>query len=172
MIGIFRSSCDSPLRWMPKDLTHDQSILVQVMVWCCQATSHYLNQCWPRSLPPYGVTRPQWVNTTKPTFYVSCNFFFSILNALGLLFFFRKHKNKIAFSDISGYSEGARHRQTSSEQQGSQYPIINTIVADHLAPCGARVSAANSTDSVLHEYFHCWWPGNVRRQGNSSLVST
>ena len=24
--------------------------------------SHCLNQCWPRSLMPYGVTRPQWVN--------------------------------------------------------------------------------------------------------------
>ena len=27
-----------------------------------QATSHYLNECWPRFLPPYGVTRPQWIN--------------------------------------------------------------------------------------------------------------
>ena len=32
------------------------------MAWCHQATSHYLSQCWPRSLSPYGVTRPQWVN--------------------------------------------------------------------------------------------------------------
>ena len=31
------------------------------MPWCCQATSHYLSQCWSRSLSPYGVTRPQWV---------------------------------------------------------------------------------------------------------------
>ena len=29
----------------------------------CQATSHYLSQCWPRSLSPYGVTRPQWVKS-------------------------------------------------------------------------------------------------------------
>ena len=35
-----------------------QSTLVQVMAWCRQATSHYLSQCWPRSLSPYGVTRP------------------------------------------------------------------------------------------------------------------
>ena len=35
------------------------------MGWCRQATSHYLNQCWPRSLPPYVVTRPQWVNTNE-----------------------------------------------------------------------------------------------------------
>ena len=26
-----------------------------------EATSHYLNQCWPRSPTPYGVTKPQWV---------------------------------------------------------------------------------------------------------------
>ena len=32
------------------------------MAWCRQATSHCLNQCWPRSSTPYGVTRPQWVN--------------------------------------------------------------------------------------------------------------
>ena len=32
------------------------------MAWCHQATSHYLSQCWPRSLSPYGFTRPQWVN--------------------------------------------------------------------------------------------------------------
>ena len=50
------------LRWIPLDLTDDMSTLVQVMAWCRQATSHYLSQCWPRSLPPYGVTRPQWVN--------------------------------------------------------------------------------------------------------------
>ena len=37
------------------------STLVQVMAWCRQATSHYLSQCWPRSLSPYGVTGPQWV---------------------------------------------------------------------------------------------------------------
>ena len=35
---------------------------VQVMAWCCQATSHYLSQCWPSSMSPYVVTRPQRVN--------------------------------------------------------------------------------------------------------------
>ena len=55
-------SCEIALIWMSLDFTDDQSTLVQVMAWCCQATIHYLSQCWPRSLPPYGVTRPQWVN--------------------------------------------------------------------------------------------------------------
>ena len=34
----------------------DKSTLVQVMAWCCQATSHYLSQCWPRSMWPCGIT--------------------------------------------------------------------------------------------------------------------
>ena len=48
---------------MLQNLSDDKSTLVQVMAWCHQATSHYLNQCWPRSPTPYGITRPQWVNT-------------------------------------------------------------------------------------------------------------
>ena len=55
-------SCELALRWMSLHLTDDKSILVQVMAWCHQATSHYLSQCWPRSLSPYGVTRSQCVN--------------------------------------------------------------------------------------------------------------
>ena len=64
LIGIFKSSYDNVLRWMPQDLTDDRSTLVQVMAWCRQATSHYLNQCWPISPTPYGVTRPQCVKKT------------------------------------------------------------------------------------------------------------
>ena len=56
-------SCEVALRWMSLDLTDDKSTLVQVMAWCRQATCHYLSQCYPRALSPYGVTRPQWVNT-------------------------------------------------------------------------------------------------------------
>ena len=55
--------CEIDLIWMSLNFTDDESTLVQVMAWCHQATSHYLSQCWPRSLSPYGVTRPQWVNT-------------------------------------------------------------------------------------------------------------
>ena len=63
LIGFFISSNDNAQRWMPWDITDDKSALVQVMAWCRQAPSHYLSQCWPSSLSPYGVTRPQWVNS-------------------------------------------------------------------------------------------------------------
>ena len=55
-------SYEIALRWMPLDLTDDKSTLVQVMAWFRQAPSHYLNQCWPRSMSPNGITRPQWVD--------------------------------------------------------------------------------------------------------------
>ena len=38
------------LTWLSLDLTDDKSTLIQVMAWCSQETSHYLNS--------YGVTRP------------------------------------------------------------------------------------------------------------------
>ena len=38
-----------------------KSTLVQVMASCHQATSHYLKQCWLRSILPYNITGPQWI---------------------------------------------------------------------------------------------------------------
>ena len=55
-------SYELALRWMSLNLKDDKSTLVQVMAWCRKATNHYLHQCWPRSMSPYDVTRPQWVN--------------------------------------------------------------------------------------------------------------
>ena len=62
-INILSISYEIVFRWMPQGLT-DKSTLVQIMAWCRQATSHYLNQYWPRSMSSYGVTRPQNVNHT------------------------------------------------------------------------------------------------------------
>ena len=60
--------CEITLRRMPKNLTNDWTTLVQVMVWCRQATSHYLRQCWPRSMSLYDVTRPLKVQYTQHKF--------------------------------------------------------------------------------------------------------
>ena len=53
--------CEIALRWMSHNLTNEKSTLVQVMAWCQQAPIYYLSQWWPRTMPPYGITRPQWV---------------------------------------------------------------------------------------------------------------
>ena len=57
---------ETAIRWMSLDLSHDKSTLFQVMAWCRQATSHYLSQCWLRSMLPYGVIRLQYVNKLRP----------------------------------------------------------------------------------------------------------
>ena len=56
--------CEITLRWMPRNVTNERSTLSLVMVWCHQATSHYLRHCWPSTMSPYGVTRPQRDNYT------------------------------------------------------------------------------------------------------------
>ena len=61
-IDVFRSSHHNATRWMQRNLTDDKSTMVQVMAWCIQVTNHYLSQCWPRSMSPYVVTRPQFVD--------------------------------------------------------------------------------------------------------------
>ena len=55
----------SHVKLLSWDLTVDKSTLVHVMDHCHQATGHNLSQCWPRSLSPYGITRPQWVIGTS-----------------------------------------------------------------------------------------------------------
>ena len=51
-------------------LTDDKSTLVQVMTWCPQAASHYLNKCRPRSMSTCGVPEPQWVNIFYYYFHI------------------------------------------------------------------------------------------------------
>ena len=58
MIAAWCISHETALVWMVINFTDDKSTLVQVMAWCRQAPSHYLSQCWPRSMSPYA----QWVN--------------------------------------------------------------------------------------------------------------
>ena len=72
-IDTLSNSCETALRSMPQNPSDDKSTLVQVMAWCRQAASHYLSHCCPRSLSPYGVTRPQWVKSgmiKKPKYFL------------------------------------------------------------------------------------------------------
>ena len=60
---------------------------LQVKAWCCQAASHYLNQCWPRSMLLYGATGPQWVKQQQQCFFV-----------------FVEHLNTLCCINIGGFS--------------------------------------------------------------------
>ena len=47
-----------------KSPSDDRSVVYVVVRY--QTTTHYLYQCWPRFMSPYGVTRPRWVNSLRP----------------------------------------------------------------------------------------------------------
>ena len=44
-----------------ENLIKQNSIVVQAMAWCHQASNLYFCQRWPRYISPYHVTNPQWV---------------------------------------------------------------------------------------------------------------
>ena len=66
-------SCEIALLWMSMGLTDDKSTLVQVLAWCRQATSHYLSQCWSRSMALCGVSRPWLVDRNISAPYTVTN---------------------------------------------------------------------------------------------------
>ena len=47
------------LWWMQQNMLDGDPTCIQVMAWCCLATNYYLSQCWPWSISPYGISRPQ-----------------------------------------------------------------------------------------------------------------
>ena len=67
LIDIFKSSHDNDLGRMPEYFANHKSTLVQVRIWCHEATSPYPSQCWLCSRSPYGITGPQWVNPLWPS---------------------------------------------------------------------------------------------------------
>ena len=56
-------SCEITHRWMAV-LLINKSALVRVIVWCRQATSHYLCQYRPRCMSSYGAIRPHNILNT------------------------------------------------------------------------------------------------------------
>ena len=58
--------CEIALWWLFFYTSYDKLTLVQVMAWCHQAPSHYLSQCWPRSVWSYGISSLQWVSLLRP----------------------------------------------------------------------------------------------------------
>ena len=95
-IKLMSTYSEIALTWMPQDFTDDESTLVQIMAWCHQATSHYLSQCWPCCMSPFGITRPQWVHVLNLFWKYKSNFEVSAISFI----FFRNHPQS---NQWSGY---------------------------------------------------------------------
>ena len=111
-------------RWMSLDITDDKSALVQVMAWCRQAKSHYLSQCWPRSMSSYSVTRPQWVNMYEPGSEAMA---FSLLLSMGYRRATRSRWNRRSRSrdvDDSEASPGSSRCFTASLARSCSFCVV------------------------------------------------
>ena len=74
-IAIFATvPVDFPTKLVWVDIKVVMSTLVQVMAWCCKATSHNLSQCWPMSVSTYGISSPQWDKVVKKVHEMPCTY--------------------------------------------------------------------------------------------------
>ena len=70
VIGGWGISCEIFLRWKSEGLTDDTSTLGQLVAWCRPKTSHYLSQCWPRSIRHMASLGP--IELTKLIYTITC----------------------------------------------------------------------------------------------------
>ena len=121
----------------------EKSIVVSLMAWCRQATRHYLNQCWPRSMLPYGIPRPKWVKLVPIPGINKGNVFtiFTIWNQpFTLWIVFRIYKDIFAISSLFKW-----------------YRQLRSILIE------------GKDKFILHSLYHgCWCPGITKREGISS----
>ena len=59
------------LKFIPEGSINNKSVLFQVMAWRRQATSYYLNQCWPSFLTHICGTRGRWVNWCRLSYQIN-----------------------------------------------------------------------------------------------------
>ena len=103
------------------------------MAWCHEATSHYLSQCWPSSLSPYGVTRPQWVKHKKNLF--------SQCSPISLS---EKRRKDMKTSENGSTLRMTGHLWENHRWKGLVIPIFDNFFVVSL-------------NKLLTKYTNCWW---------------
>ena len=78
-------SCEIALIWISLNFTDDQSTLVQVMAWCHQAPSHYLNH-WCIIIDLTLVNKPHWNSNQDTIFFIKINTIGYIICKMSVIF--------------------------------------------------------------------------------------
>ena len=64
-IKLMITFCEMALRETSHNPFSDESTLAWTMAGSHETTCHYLSQSWFRSMFPYGITGPQWVESAR-----------------------------------------------------------------------------------------------------------
>ena len=141
---------------MPLDLIENKSALIQVMAWFHQPTSCLLPlsmlNCWPRFMSPYGVSRPQWVNshTQKSTEKeIHSKFVLIKENALKSL------RLKDAYASVNYAIIGSGNGL--SPVQWSNAELLSIVVAFEIVICKGQPFIQVTMCHVLLSYFPPSW---------------
>ena len=100
------------------------STLVQVMAQCHQAASHYMSQCWSRSMSPYGHELMPTKQIFKWITQIDRNIFISMQRLL----------NKPLHTIFSTtWAKGAKwvHFIGTSKQALTERPLVNSLYAEY-----------------------------------------
>ena len=150
-IDISSSFCETDLWWMPQNIFNNMPASVQVLAWCHQATSHYLSQCWYRSMWLCGVNRPHFYDKSRCVLRSSslpcCNL---SINPLCAIFFFMTPKNIFISYKISQQGNGTEIWKPFSRQGLTYRPGLILHAADDPATQGARTSATIVLSPFAH----------------------
>ena len=143
-----------------------QIALVQERLVAKQTSSHYLNQCWPRSLTPYIVTRPQWVNTLEIQWGMSpgghhWSYHPGALSSLSC--YCNSSKYQVPLDEIYGYPIfqwvawmiGCQTSNPNEVHQGDITSSFTHSMRCILTPCSFGISGSRSIWSRLHFLCPC-----------------
>ena len=126
------------------------------------ATSHYLSQCWPRSMLPYGITKPQYVLIDTLPWYVHLRYV--TLAIPNMIYFSKRCQCKVAGTHPThphpmNYSIGKVFKFRSKAWKSLQCCLILIdILTNQLAKIwetksnskGGFISMISSTSSEWH----------------------
>ena len=185
---IIRTSSKTAESWRLHNLINGKSTWVQVMAWCHQATSHYLSQCWPRSLSPLPESKLAVCSTTPCG--VARTYFCLLLCRLlpwlcvvacvaGWTGWRGNISCGAATPRFHAWDVVVCRTYTMSQTHILTlfFIITNLFVFDVLydwliAPLIKWLTDHWFSDSMSYlfysQYPGCWWPGSIRSQGISS----
>ena len=100
------------------------------MAWCRQATSHYLRQCWPRSMSPNGVIRPQLIKADCCIYFVCLLSHYCVQKWL-VACFVPSHYYKPMLDYATVFIQKTTCQQNGGQQNGGHFHISLNVLTSY-----------------------------------------
>ena len=140
----------------------------EVMAWCRQATSHYLNQRWPRFILPYGIGGTSWGMLMKLFLQIYECLIWPILYWLS----YWRSKCEISFWVMEIWIKFAV-KFTVVIKRIYWIGGVSTLMGDESVNGTHRLNTLIVGEAMIHEGSYCQWLWSwhltVRESGNEVM---